>query len=297
MVGNVTAALKAKGMWDDLLIVFSTDNGGPIYGNGSAGANNYPLKGGKMNNWEGGIRGNAFVSGGFVPPAMRGVKYGGLVTLWDWYATFSALAGVDAADHRAAEASLPPIDSYDMSAVLLGTNLTSPRTEIPIGTEPRLSNLTSAPLCSSYDTSTPYYHDPAVGGDEIAPLPSFGKGRCTTVSGVIVDEGAAGGLWKLLTGDVQQAVHTGPHYPNATTDEISASFVGHCADGCLYNLRDDPLELHDLAPTMPAKAAALRAKVEAYETSAFNPKRGKINPAACDKALGQYGGFWGPFLE
>ena len=86
MVGNVTAALREKGMWDDLLLVFSTDNGGPIYFNGSAGANNYPLKGGKMNNWEGGIRGNAFVSGGFVPPAMRGVKYGGLVTLWDWYA-------------------------------------------------------------------------------------------------------------------------------------------------------------------------------------------------------------------
>ena len=44
---------KRKGMWDDLLIVFSADNGGPIYNNGSAGANNYPLKGGKMNNWEG----------------------------------------------------------------------------------------------------------------------------------------------------------------------------------------------------------------------------------------------------
>ena len=35
-------------MYDDLLIVFSTDNGGPIYNNGSAGANNYPLKGNKV---------------------------------------------------------------------------------------------------------------------------------------------------------------------------------------------------------------------------------------------------------
>jgi len=44
MVGNLTAVFKAKGMWDDLLMVFSTDNGGPIYNNGSAGANNCPLR-------------------------------------------------------------------------------------------------------------------------------------------------------------------------------------------------------------------------------------------------------------
>ena len=61
-------------------------------------------------------------------------------------------------------------------------------------------------------------------------------------------------------------------------------------------LRADPLELHDLAAKMPAKAAELRAKVEAYETTAFNPDRGQVNPAACDNALGKYGGFWGPFL-
>ena len=47
-MGNVTAALRQKEMWDNLLIVFSTDNGGPIYNNGSAGANNFPLKGGKV---------------------------------------------------------------------------------------------------------------------------------------------------------------------------------------------------------------------------------------------------------
>ena len=44
-IGNFTAAIKAKGMWDDMIIVFSADNGGPVYMNGTAGANNYPLKG------------------------------------------------------------------------------------------------------------------------------------------------------------------------------------------------------------------------------------------------------------
>lgn len=105
--------------------------------------------------------------------------------------------------------------------------------------------------------------------------------------------------------------------------------------GCLYNLRDDPLEMVDLADEMPIKADTLRAKavatrlpldcrpyvlgrlpphvlgrlshylqlnsgithqVVAYGATAFNPHRGTTNPAACRKALGPYGGFWGPFL-
>ena len=30
-IGNFTAAVKAKKMWDDMVIVFSADNGGPVY--------------------------------------------------------------------------------------------------------------------------------------------------------------------------------------------------------------------------------------------------------------------------
>ena len=179
-VGNLTALLKSKGMWDQTLLVFTTDNGGPIYANGSAGANNYPLKGGKMNNWEGGIRGNSFVSGGFIPAHMRGHKYEGLVTAWDWYHTFCRFAGVDPTDHRAAAADLPPLDSFDHSGLILGTNLTSPRTELPIGTEPRASNVSTAPSCRSYYAS-PLYEDKVVDGDEFAPLPIEGKHDLSTL--------------------------------------------------------------------------------------------------------------------
>lgn len=53
-VGAVVAALKSRGMWNNTLWVTSADNGGPI----SGGANNYPLRGGKFTNFEGGIRVN-----------------------------------------------------------------------------------------------------------------------------------------------------------------------------------------------------------------------------------------------
>ena len=82
----MTAKLRAKGMWPDTLLVVASDNGGPVYQNGTSGANNHPLRGGKMSNWEGGIRVNAFAAGGLIPPAMRGFRYPGLVAGWDWCA-------------------------------------------------------------------------------------------------------------------------------------------------------------------------------------------------------------------
>jgi hypothetical protein len=61
-------------------------------------------------NREGGVRVNAFVSGGFlkkVAPSSRvGVKLEGFIHICDYYTTLAALAGVDHVDHRAALAKL-----------------------------------------------------------------------------------------------------------------------------------------------------------------------------------------------
>ena len=129
IVGILTAALKKRGMWDNLLFVTSSDNGGPVYAGG--GANNYPLKGGKVSDWQGGIRVNAFVSGGYLPEKMRGQKTDGYIHLADWYGTFCAIAGVNQADEKAAKVKLPPVDSYNMWPLISGQTTTSPRTEIP----------------------------------------------------------------------------------------------------------------------------------------------------------------------
>merc|ERR1711871_981678 len=77
----------------------STDWGhGATCFNGEAGANNWPLRGGKYAMFEGGIRVNAFVSGGFIPDLMRGSKLEGIVHVADWYGTLCALADVDPHD-------------------------------------------------------------------------------------------------------------------------------------------------------------------------------------------------------
>ena len=129
VVGELVSTLQQKGLWDNLLFVVSSDNGGPVYPGG--GANNYPLKGGKHSDWQGGIRVNGFVSGGYLPEKMRGHKTSGYIHIADWYATFCNLAGVDPTDERAAEAKLPPIDSLNMWPMISGQNATSPRVDIP----------------------------------------------------------------------------------------------------------------------------------------------------------------------
>jgi arylsulfatase A-like enzyme len=67
-----------------------------------------------MSNWQGGIRVNAYASGGALPLAVQNTTVTGLVHLADWYTTFAGLAGVSAVDERAAAAGLPPVDGLDV---------------------------------------------------------------------------------------------------------------------------------------------------------------------------------------
>lgn len=95
-LGKIVNKLKARAMWDNTLMVVFSDNGGPVYSlpDGTIGAqvygaaSNLPLRGGKFADWEGGVRVNAFVSGGAIPFAKRGTVLEDYVHESDWYATF-----------------------------------------------------------------------------------------------------------------------------------------------------------------------------------------------------------------
>ena len=55
-VGNITAALKSKGIYDQTIQIFSSDNGGPTNHNEGTFSDNFPMRGGKNTIWEGGNR-------------------------------------------------------------------------------------------------------------------------------------------------------------------------------------------------------------------------------------------------
>mmetsp|Transcript_3463 Transcript_3463/g.8319 ORF Transcript_3463/g.8319 Transcript_3463/m.8319 type:complete len:532 (-) Transcript_3463:37-1632(-) len=118
--------LKRRNMWEDTLLIVTTDNGGdPDYGGASSSAGcNYPLRAGKARLFEGGVRGIGFVSGGrnVLPVERHGSVHSGLAHIVDWFPTILELANAH-----------PPFDLDGhslLSAVMRGASTN--RTHIPL---------------------------------------------------------------------------------------------------------------------------------------------------------------------
>ena len=281
-IGQMLQKLEDHSLYAQTLIVFSSDNGGQIEGN----SNNYPLRGGKHSNFEGGVRVAAFVSGGVVPRAVRGSRSEALIGLEDWYATFAAVAGVGAAalvDKRAAAAGLPPIDSINQWGYLTGAVRDAPRAELPLGD------------CANSGS----VHERLCGGEDPGD---------TTASGLVAR--VDGSLYKLLLGIVHLDCSTEAVHPTVLfskkTFHLNCPSLDCGADGCLHNLTADETETTNLNPPggptpsrgVAAVLAHMRARMRVHNATVFNPRRGKaaIEPA-CEWAVSRYNGTWGPWLR
>lgn len=228
-----------------------------------------------------------------MPEVKRGTKYARLVAIFDWYSTICSLAGISAVDHRAVQASLPPVDGLDLSTALLGVadggvptataQVVTHRHELAIGTA---------------DQSQRF----------VAGMYMEGPAR---------PDGAPGPLYKLLLGTINQNAHSGPLSPNKTMNATLSFPTGNTADwkpdayaldcgdatGCLWDVRADPEERNNLAQTSaPAShivevMRAMRDKIESYRVGALMRVPGPPQLAACRAALGEHRGYWGPFSK
>ncbi|KAG7372537.1 sulfatase [Nitzschia inconspicua] len=220
-IRNVTNALRRAGMYDNTLIVVSSDNGGWIQLD--RGGNNFPLRGGKVSDFEGGVRTAAFVGGGYLErqaPHLVGTKSQLLMHLVDWYSTLIGLGASSAAnnvmDWYDESGGVPPVDSMDVWEALISQprNVTAVRKELPLS------------FC------TPEASCDFPGG--------VGNGALIVWPWKIINGTQAGlGLWQ------------GPIFPNASRRIPQPGPDLGCPNGCLFNIKLDPTEHRDLKDIFP----------------------------------------------
>lgn len=147
-VGNVTAALKQRGLWEDTLLIVSADNGAPTPACGGAqGGQNVwpfepigPLRGGKCSAWEGGLRGTAFISSPLLPPSARGRHVDALMHAVDIMPTIvEAVHGVDGVERLGdlLRAQGKPLDGMSLWQTIASSDPPEgPRTEALLEADP-----------------------------------------------------------------------------------------------------------------------------------------------------------------
>ncbi|XP_067950758.1 arylsulfatase B-like [Watersipora subatra] len=116
-MGKIIAALKKRDMYDNSLIIFTSDNGATLY---SIGASNAPFRGEKSTVWEGGTRGVTLIAG-TKAIKKKGYTHDGLFHAIDWTPTIMHFAQ----QSLDSDTMLDGVDQYDM--IYKGDN--SKRTE------------------------------------------------------------------------------------------------------------------------------------------------------------------------
>ena len=256
---NVTNAIKAAGLWDDCLIVWSADNGGWLH---TWGSSNYPLRGGKVTDFEGGVRAVSFAAGGYIPEHIRGSRFEGLISVADWYATFCYLAGVDHVDAPANTSVPSNHDSLNVWPALQVPNSTeSPREEIFLSYAINDYNATDAGLI--------------VGAHKI-----------------VCGHQANSGFWQS------------PVYPNMSSPSMDPPYerydgrtVGCFPDCCLFDIRADESEYHDLREELPTLFKQMSTALAEHAKTVYQTRYAEPGTEACltnAQAKAYYKGFIGP---
>ncbi|XP_074473540.1 arylsulfatase B-like [Sebastes fasciatus] len=234
-VGNITSSLQQAGLWDNTVLVFSTDNGGQP----GFGGSNWPLRGRKWSLWEGGVRGVGFVASPLLKKP--GTVSRELMHVSDWLPTFVGLAGGSTDGTK-------PLDGFNMWNAI-SNGFASPRLEL-------LHNI------------DPLYIDGRVvvcpGAGRKLTLAQMVSGDSWPNSGFNVSIHAAirSSNWKLLTG--YPGCDLWFPRPGHTTSEKMEPLKSVM----LFDIEKDPEERDELSALFPTVVEYLLGRLQEYQKSA-----------------------------
>jgi len=263
-VGNITKMFKEKGLWDNTLTVFSTDNGGePVFG-----GYNWPLRGTKHTLWEGGVRGTAFVHGPMLEKT--GVKCEGLLHVSDFFPSLINLAGGTFDPQKPI-----PIDGFDVWNTISRGDA-SPRTEILLNIDNRPSN-GSTGLEGNFQGMALRMGSMKL----MMNVPNITWFKPPELRGQLPDEL----LW------LENGEHADEEIDDAYMDYLENAEL---LDLVLYNITADPEERHDLSSELPHVVEKMKERMKFYERNAVPPAFKPGDRNALKKA--RKNGIWGPWM-
>ncbi|XP_033636869.1 arylsulfatase J-like [Asterias rubens] len=257
-VRNLTRTLKANRLWNNTIIIFSTDNGGSLYQYG----NNWPLRGGKSVLNEGGVRAVGFVSSPLLPEVIRGTVNRELIHVSDWFPTIvQSIAGGHINGTK-------PLDGYDVWRSI-SEGAKSPRLEI-------LHNI------------DPLYDQAELNADDYEFLDSLPGDFMFNPS---IRAAIRVGDWKLLTGYSGCKHWQRPaESPGLIPVPTCPGFKDHIQ---LYNIKYDPKETCNVAKDHKDVVLKLLRRLQHYQSSAkpvyYPPIDRRADPQ-------RHGGVWVPYI-
>ncbi|KAG1701650.1 Arylsulfatase J [Nymphon striatum] len=272
-VGEVVKALRDKGMLQDSIILFTSDNGGPAAGFDMNHASNWPLRGVKATLWEGGVRGAGFIWSPFLSKASRISQQ--LMKIEDWLPTLYAAAGGDVKD-------LGTIDGINMWKTL-SNDLPSPQKEILHNIYP--GGHTFAIRSGDFKLVNGTTYGKAWNG-WYGPS---GRGHShTTVLKQIKNSDVAKSLlsinrttWSKEKSLKSASISCGP----VPKKQNCFAWKG----SCLFNIKNDPCEYYNLADKYPDIVKKLMERIIEYQKTAVPSGKKPSDPDA-NPTL--HGGAW-----
>ncbi|XP_012279683.1 arylsulfatase B [Orussus abietinus] len=294
-VGEVVSALRRRGMLENSVVLFMTDNGAPTMGIHSNRGSNYPLRGIKESAWEGGVRGVAAIWSPLIRKSRRVSNQ--LIYVTDWLPTLLSAAGLD-------KKGLGNIDGVDVWPALVSDKV-SPRSEAVVNID-EIDDYSAIRrgdfkyILGSTKTGEEWYGEagradrsqsegtsPGYKPEEI-----LGSKVGVAISGVItakqvlevrklreakVSSGELNARM-LTTSDILRMRSEAELKCNTKEEEkVSCDPLD---SPCLFNIREDPCEMVNLAKTKPVILATLEDALLKYKVTMVPPSNLDKDPLA-----------------
>ncbi|XP_023319572.1 arylsulfatase B isoform X1 [Eurytemora carolleeae] len=268
-VGAVVESLQKKGMLQDSIIVFTSDNGGPAAGFNENAASNWPLRGVKDTLWEGGVRGAALV---WSPLLKTGPRVSDqMMNIQDWLPTLYSAAGGDSS-------KIENIDGLDMWTAI-SRNLPSPRNLM-------LHNIDEDRHISAV----------RVGDWKLMKGTTY-SGEWDSWYGPSGRDGYNYSMQDVRNSKVSKALEgiEMPLHEDKVLEKLRSDATVSCTKPansepckplqqvCLFNVTADPCEFENLVFKFPDIVKTLDDTIDLYKSTAVPPRNKPLDPRADPK--------------